>query len=264
MKFGICCAPNALGEPAHLLEIMQSAGADYVEWTIGSLMASDAEFEKLQGVVANSALKPEAFCVFLPPHHRITGPDVNLGAVLEYADEALRRASALGGEIVVLGSGAARKVPAGFSMDEALAQFTRFARELGPIAQNHGVTMTIEPLNKGEDNLVNTVSHGAQIVDAVNHPNIQLLADFYHMFTDDEPISNVHNARARIKHAHLADLNRVAPSFSKEGEADFVGFFGALKAIGYDERISFEGKTEDLAAQARAIIAHMKLRHSQA
>jgi hypothetical protein len=42
MKFGICCAPGALGSVESLLDVMAQAGADYVEWAIGSLMASKA------------------------------------------------------------------------------------------------------------------------------------------------------------------------------------------------------------------------------
>lgn len=262
MKFGICCAPGALGDVEALLDVMAQAGADYVEWTVGSIMASEAEFERLRAIVADAPLQPEAFCVFLPPHHRITGPDVDLAAVLTYASEAMQRAHALGGEIVVLGSGGARKVPAGFDPDVALNQFKQFCRELGPRAQQAGVTIAIEPLNSGEDNLINSVAQGAQIVDEVAHPHIQLLADFYHMIEEGESVENAKDAGKRLKHTHVADLGRVAPGFA-EGEADFVAFFGALRAAGYDDRCSFEGKTHDLARQAKPLLDTMRARYTR-
>ncbi len=173
----------------------------------------------------------------------------------------MRRAKALGGEIVVLGSGGARKVPEGFDKKRALEQFSELCRELGPRAAEAGVTIAIEPLNSKEDNLINSVAQGAQIVDAVAHPNIQLLADFYHMFEDREPTQNAADAGKRLKHTHLADLGRLAPGFA-EGEADFVGFFAALRAAGYDKRCSFEGKTHDLASQAAPLLATMRARYA--
>ena len=100
-------------------------------------------------------------------------------------------------------------------------------------------------------------------MDAVSHPNIQLLADYYHMVEDDEPLSNIVDAGSRLKHTHLADLGRFAPGYAKEGEADFVGFFRALRQVGYDNRCSFEGKTEDLVAQARPLLAHMRQRYAE-
>ena len=262
MKFGICCAPGALGEPARLLDVLTDAGADYVEWSVGSVMASEAEFARLQAILENSTIKPKAFCAFLPPHHRITGPDVNLSGVLDYATEAMRRVQTLGGEIIVLGSGGARKVPAGFFLDDARRQFVQFARELGPRAQEIGVTIVIEPLNQSEDNLITSVERGAEIALEINRPAIQLLADFFHMNEENESTQSIRDAGDLLKHAHLADTGRVAPGFAKV-EADFPSFFGALKAVNYDERCSFEGKTDDLARQAAPILAHMRARYAQ-
>ena len=264
MKFGICCAPQAPGEVARLVEVMAEAGADYIEWGVASVMASEEKWEGLRASLENSPLKPQAFNSFIPASHRITGPDVELGQVLDYATEAMRRCRALGADVIVLGSGGARRLPDGWAPTRGLDQFETFCRELGPRAAECEITIAIEPLNHTEDNLVNSVAAGAAIVDAVDHPNIRLLADFYHMFHDDEPVENVAKVGERLVHAHLADLGRVAPSFAPEGEADFVGFFRALRAAGYDARCSFEGKTDDLAAQAKTIISHMKTRYKEA
>lgn len=264
MKFGICCAPDALGEPARLLNVLAEAGADYVEWGVGATMKSEAEFDRLRAVVAQAPLKPEAFNGFIPANHRLTGPDIDLQGALDYAGEAMRRCSALGAQVIVLGSGGARRLENDWEPTRGLDQFETFCRELGPRAAEHNVTIAIEPLNKSEDNLVNSVAAGAAIVDAVDHPNIKLLADFYHMFHDDDATDDVAKVGLRLVHTHLADLGRVAPGFAADGEADFVGFFRALNAANYDARCSFEGKTDGLEAQAKPILAHMKQRQSEA
>jgi D-psicose/D-tagatose/L-ribulose 3-epimerase len=263
MKFGICSAPRALGEPQKLIDIFTEAGVDYFDWAIGSIMSSKEEFDNLRELIDHSSIKVEAFMAFFPPFHRITGPNVKLETVLEYAEEAMRRAKILGGEIIVLGSAGARKLPLGFDPEVARSQFIEFGRELGPRAEAAGITIAIEPLSTGEDNFITSVPQGADYVDAIGHPNIQLLADFFHMFEEDEPLENIVAAGPRLKHTHLADLGRVAPGFAKAGEADFQGFYRALRAAKYDARCSFEGKCDDLARQAKPIIAHMRERYAQ-
>ncbi len=264
MKFGICTAPGALGDPARLIDTLAQSGADYIEWTVGSLMAGGYEYERLRLVAQSAPIKPEVFCAFLPPHQRITGPNVHLSSVLEYAGEALTRIGSVGGEVVVLGSGGARKVPEGFSMEEARRQFVEFARELGPLAQESGVTVVVEPLNSHEDNLITSLGKGASVVREVAHPSVQLLADFYHMNEDGESVQSIRDAAALLRHTHVADLGRVAPGCAKDGEADFHAFFGALKSVGYDARCSFEGKTDDLMRQAKPLLEHLRERLAQA
>lgn len=270
MKFGICCSPTSLAQEgekvsssvARLVTFMQEAGADYVEFGVGATLpeGSEADWDALHSAVSNQSLRVEAFNSFIPGHHRITGPNVNLQRVLDYCRTALPRCKALGGEVVVLGSAGARKVPEGWSHDEARQQFVEFCRELNPIADEAGITIALEPLNTREDNFLLSVGNGAQLVDEIGLPRIQLLADLYHMAEENEPLQNVAQAGTRLKHTHLADIGRVAPGFASEGEEDFIGFFRALRTAGYDVRCSFEGRFDDMSTQAKPALALMKQR----
>lgn len=270
MKFGICCSPTSLAQEgenvsssvARLVTFMQEAGADYVEFGVGATLpeGSEADWDALRSAVSNQSLRVEAFNSFIPGHHRITGPNVNLQRVLDYCRTALPRCKALGGEVVVLGSAGARKVPEGWSHDEARQQFVEFCRELNPIADEAGITIALEPLNTREDNFLLSVGNGAQLVDEIGLPRIQLLADLYHMAEENEPLQNVAQAGTRLKHTHLADIGRVAPGFASEGEEDFIGFFRALRTAGYDVRCSFEGRFDDMSTQAKPALALMKQR----
>lgn len=273
MKFGICCGPTALAQEnesvkdsvARLMETLKRAGAEYVEFPIASLKPEEdkSTFTELLEAVKGAPLKVEAMNGFIPGHHRITGENIDVPKVLSYCDEALSRAHQLGVPVVVLGSGAARKVPDGFDRNRALDQFTEFCHQLGPIAQKHQIHIAIEPLNTREDNLINTVAQGAQAVQAVNHPYIQLLADFYHMFADNEPLSNITDSGQYIRHTHLADTGRITAGTAEE-EADFHGFFRALKDSGYaarpDARCSFEGRIESIQEQSKAMFAFLNKR----
>src|SRR5947209_3227972 len=120
MRFGICCGPGSFAADvashpkssvARLMETMQAAGADYVEFAVGSVMpdGGEAEFETLRAELEPYPLRVEAFNSFIPGTHRITGPDAASQRALDYCRTALRRCKALGGEVVVLGSAGARR-----------------------------------------------------------------------------------------------------------------------------------------------------------
>ncbi|MDF2439159.1 MAG: hypothetical protein JWN98_143 [Abditibacteriota bacterium] len=276
MRFGICCGPNSLPVEGgsvrenvlNLMGALQSAGADYAEFGVSHAMVPDEQFAQIESAVQESSLRVEAFNSFVPASHRITGPNVDQAAALEYCRQALGRCKRLGGEVVVLGSAGARKVPEGFDRAQAEQQFLEFCRELGPIAEQAGIVIAIEPLNKREDNLVLSVAQGAQIVDVVGHSHIQLLADLYHMTEDAERIENIGDAGARIRHTHVADLNRVAPGLAINGEANFRGFFSELRRAGYDQtpsaRCSFEGVTSSFATEIAPLLTHLRTRWQEA
>lgn len=279
MKFGICCGlssfvPQSEGHPLsavpRLMEVVQEAGVDYIEFTVSEVTPEQDEgvFERLREAMEPYPLRVEAFNSFIPAHHRITGPDVDLESVLNYCRIALLRCKALGGAVVVLGSAGARKVPEGFDRSEAEQQFVGFCRELGVVAEEVGIDIALEPLNSKEDNLLLTVEHGARLVDTIEHPRIRLLADLYHMSEEKEPLDHVAAAGTRLRHTHVADLGRVAPGFAPEGEEDFVGFFRNLRAAGYDVhgegRCSFEGKFHDIEKQSKLVIALLRLRWEEA
>jgi len=96
----------------------------------------------------------------------------------------------------------------------------------------------LEPLNKGETNLLNSVTEGIAYVDAIDRPRIQLLADFYHMMKENEGPDAIRKADVRIRHCHIAELEgRKAPGTKGE---DLSGYFKALHDIGYTGGVSCE------------------------
>lgn len=270
MQWGLCLDPALLfqrrdaGAWDSFWPVLQEAGVDYLELPVGRAMGSEAEFEALRGIVAAAPLPVRAFNSFLPAAQRITGPDVHWDSVLEYCRVALTRGRALGGDVVVLGSAGARRVPEGFDAMLAEKQFCEFCRLLGPVADAANMDIAIEPLNAEEDNLILSVAHGARLVDEIGHPRIRLLADFYHMAQEHESMDAAATAGARLRHAHLADLGRVAPGYAPDGEADFLGFFHALRQSGYADqpyaRCSFEGKIDDIEAQTPPMMHLLRVR----
>ena len=274
LRIGICCGPGSFApevkdhapEPiSKLMQTLCASNVDFAEFAVGAVAPDEPDrgFDKLLAEISKFPIKVEAYNSFIPAKYPLTGPRADQKAALDYCRRALPRCRALGGEIVVLGSSGARKFPPDFPRATAEAQFIDFCRELAPIAERNALTIALEPLNAAEDNLCVSVAHGARIVDAVAHPRFQLLADMYHIDANKESYADVFAAGARLVHIHVADVGRAAPGFGFPGEENFIGLFKILRALDYSGRLSFEGKFDDLHAQAGPLASFLRKRWQQ-
>lgn len=177
MRFGCCVAVDEA-------EIVQEKRCDYVELpVITSLqpLIDEGEFGTIKAEVGSVDILPEAFNIFLREDLRVVGPRVDRGALQEYVESVFRRAKELGGQIVgVGGKGVARSVPQGFPLEVARDQLLEFVWLLAERAADHGLTVAIEPLNRAETNLTNTVEEALSIVKEIDRQEIRILVDAYH------------------------------------------------------------------------------------
>ena len=246
MRIGVC---TDLNEAEMLAEI----GFDYVEYGFGRLCGLPKdEFEELARRNDASPIHIEACNGFCPAELRLTGADMNLQAIRDYTAAGLKRAAKLGVRIVVVGSGKARAFPEKYGRARAAGDFARSMRIIGDLAAAHGVLAVVEPLNSRETNLISSVAEGAAFVRSLSHPAVGLLADFYHMRAEGESMESIAEAGKLMRHFHIANFNggRVYPA--KPDEDDYAAFFGAIRRAGADARVSIEGITRNLAADAPA------------
>lgn len=246
MRFGVCASFEHL--PA-----LTAAGYDYVESSVAPTLKPELpEGEILPGLkqsLGTSPLTPEAFNVFLPGDLKVVGPQVDAARQERYLASAFARVAALGGRIVVFGSGGSRNVPDGFDRAHAERQIVEFLQRAAPLAAAQGVTVAIEPLNKGECNIINSVAEGVQFVRAVDHPSIQVLSDLYHVALEGQSFEETRAAGAALRHVHVAGAEgRRAPNAQ---DVEYLApYFRVLKEMCYEGRISVEGGWKDLPSQA--------------
>lgn len=235
MQFGACTSSaNALAA--------QAGGWDFIEENVqGYLKGQSADWQ----APPSPALPVPSANSLVPGTLPIVGPKVDFAALQKYMTNVFRRAQQVQMHTLVFGSGGARQVPDGFDRNKAVDQITDFLGMAGPIAQQHGVTLVIEPLNRGECNILNSVAEAMTYVKRLNHPHVKCLVDSYHLWLEDEPLSNLEAAMPDIAHVHVADKDgRVAPGES--GTSDYLSFFKVLKAGGYDKLIAVECRGFDL------------------
>jgi D-psicose/D-tagatose/L-ribulose 3-epimerase len=240
---------------ADKFEAAQAAGFDYVEINASKVAAlTDDEFQQLAAAVGRLRIPVAAANVFLPGSIKLTGPDVDPARQMAYVTSTLGRLKRLGVKIQVLGSGGARRVPDGFSREEAFNQLVDFCRRIAPVARDNGITIVVEPLRKQETNIINTAREGLALVKAVDRPEIKLLVDYYHMAEEGENADIIAEAGPLLAHTHIANpAGRVYPL--RLDESPYGGFFANLCKIGYSGRMSVEASTKDFSADAPQSIA---------
>ena len=232
--FGVCTGPDKA-------EKLKALGYEFIEGGVAGTLKPempDAEFAPELAKLKSCVLPTRSCNGFIPGKFHLTGPQTTHDAALDYAVKACQRADAAGVSFIVFGSGGARTVPKDFDLAKGKAQFIEFCQKLGDRIKDCKVTVVLEPLNKGETNLLNSVAEGIEYVDAIKRPRIQLLADIYHMLKESEGPDSIRKAGARLRHCHIAELEgRKAPGTKGE---DFSGYFKALKDIGYAGGVSCE------------------------
>jgi sugar phosphate isomerase/epimerase len=113
---------------------------------------------------------------------------------------------------------------------------------LNQAAEATGTFVFLEPLNRYEDHMINTLETGKSLIEEGKFCNIKLTGDFFHMNIEEKNIADsIINYRDHIGHIHIADSHRYQPG---DGHMDFVSGFGALKSIGYDGHMAFECRVQ--------------------
>ena len=237
----------------------KDAGAQFIEESVGRFLMpdkSDAEFASNLAAAKASPLPILSCNGFMPGSIKVTGPNADHEAALKWAETAFRRAQQAGISRIVFGSGGARQIPEGFSYKEATKQFVSLLKKMGPIAAKYNVIVVLEPLRSAECNFLNTVGEGVQIVKKVNHPNIQCLADIYHMMQENEGPEAILKGGKYLKHCHVAEkMDRAAPGTNGE---DLTPYYNALHQIGYQGGLSIECSWKDFDKQLAPALANLK------
>jgi sugar phosphate isomerase/epimerase len=234
--------------------VLRDAGFDFLEVNVQGFL-SPLEPELLSSADAAILPIPSANCL-LPAAMKTTGPEVSMGALDRYLASACQRAARAGIRTMVFGSGGSRTVPDGFDRNRAYDQLLKFGAMAAKAAHDAGLIIVAEPLNKRECNILNTVAECGAYVEAINHPGMRLIVDSYHFWTDDNDMAAIARHAALIHHVHVATVpSRKAPGAEP---CDFAGFFGAIKAGGYDGPIAFEGAWQDVSELKTAIMVIRK------
>jgi sugar phosphate isomerase/epimerase len=110
--------------------------------------------------------------------------------------------------------------------------------ELYEFAEPLGVDLLLEPVNRYETEMINTVVEAFEFIERYDLPPFNLLPDLFHMNIEEADIcAALKLAAGRIGHLHLADSNRRVPGMGHQPWDDIAE---TLAAIGYRGSYAFE------------------------
>jgi D-psicose/D-tagatose/L-ribulose 3-epimerase len=158
--------------------------------------------------------------------------------------------------------------------DRSRAHVVDAMKSLAERADEAGVEVNVEVVNRYESNVVNTVHEMLALLDETG-TSIGLHVDTYHMnIEEDGFVVPVEEAGERLGYVHIGESHR---GYLGTGTIDFDAFFGALVTSGYNGPVTFESFSsavvhpelsnqlavwrnlwsdgDDLARHARAFIA---------
>lgn len=167
----------------------------------------------------------------------LTSPDPSVREkALGFAASLVDFAGAFGAP-AILGSMQGR-FEDGVTRGQALGWLAAALEQLGPRAHGYGVPLLLEPLNRYESNLLNTLGQTLEFLGTLRTRNVRILADLFHMNIEEaRPAEALRAAGPAVAHVHFADSNRLAVGL---GHTDVAAVRDALLDIGYRGYLSAE------------------------
>lgn len=137
--------------------------------------------------------------------------------------------------------------------DERTAAYAEWRRNLAPVVEHaaaRGVRIGIEPLNRYETSLVNTVDQALDALGPLLGPSLGLALDTYHLNIEERSSADaIRRAAEHLVHLQVCGSDRGAPGGD---QTDWADLLKALDDVGYDGPLNIESFTPDNASIAVA------------
>ena len=148
--------------------------------------------------------------------------------------------------------------------DARAALTTELRESLAPVletAQNAGVTLAIEPLNRYETSILNTVEQGLDMLGPLLGDGLGLALDSYHLNIEEkDPFAAIRLAGQNLAHVQVCGNDRGAVG---DDHTDWNGFLDALDDVGYSGPLNLESFTSENDTIATAASIWRPLAESQ-
>lgn len=129
------------------------------------------------------------------------------------------------------------------------------------MAASHGLKIALEPLNRFESDMVNTVEDVVKLIQDINHPAANIMVDVFHMNIEEADMEKaVTLAGDNLIHVQVADNYRGTPG---TGQTRWDALIRGLQAVDYQRVVSIESFTPEIKELAGAVCVWRHLAPSQ-
>lgn len=134
-------------------------------------------------------------------------------------------------------------------------------RKVCDMAQQRGLEIALEPLNRFESDLVNTAWDVLRLVDDIDHPAAKVILDGFHMSIEERDVEEaIKLAGDKLIHLQVAENYRGTPG---TGQTNWNAYKRGLEAINYQGTVSIESFTPNNQELAQAVCIWHPLALSQ-
>jgi D-psicose/D-tagatose/L-ribulose 3-epimerase len=111
-------------------------------------------------------------------------------------------------------------------------------RQVAKTAEDKGVVLAVEPLNRFESDFLNLAEHAVPFVEAVGSPAVGIQLDTFHMSIEEKDVgAAIRCAKKHLKHMHMSENDRGVPG---SGQVRWSEVRQALLDVGYDGYLVIE------------------------
>jgi D-psicose/D-tagatose/L-ribulose 3-epimerase len=234
MKYGInllLWGAN-IGESHHgLLQNIKNWGYDGVE--IPTFNADEARYKALGKKLKDMGLACTT-CVIVQKETNPVDPDAGVRAkAVDFLKQMVDHNVTVGSTLMMgpFSTPVGGLVGRGRTDDEWKHAVEVF-QKVAPYAQQAGIPLALEYLNRFEHYFINDTATAAMFIDDVGHPSFKLHYDTFHANIEEKKIPEAIKAGGkRIAHVHISENDRSTPG---EGHVHWDETFAGLAALNYD------------------------------
>ena len=233
-------------------------GFDTVELPIED--PSHIDPDKVRAAADKAGLAIGSICACMGPGRDFRGTAEEQATAMTYCKALIDQAVVLGcpsiiGPVYSVVGKADAVEPAQQKVEWQLV--VKNLKELCKYAEEQGVQICVEPLNRFETDFLNTCDQGLKLIKAVGSKALKLHLDTFHMNIEEKnQAAAILKAGKHLGHFHACGSDRGTPGGD---HIDWKPIVAALKKIGYQGDVVIESFTTDVKVIARAAAIWRKI-----
>ena len=246
IKFGVSTfvwySPLTDDAVAEIAPRVAEWGFDAIELPLEAV--GDWSPERTREVLDQAGLQGLVGAVMPAGRELVSAPGAEIKATQQYLYACIDAAAVLGSPVVTGPVYASVGRTWRLSADERLSAVRELRENLQPVvdyAAKNRVRIGLEPLNRYETSLVNTVEQALEIVEPLSPEGIGVTLDTYHMSIEEKSsAAAIRLAGARLVYLQVCANDRGAPG---NDQIDWPGIGSALAKVDYHGFASIESFT---------------------
>ncbi len=142
----------------------------------------------------------------------------------------------------------------------------RGLKEVAKHAEEVGVVICLEIVNRFEQYIANTAEEGIAICEEINNDYCKLLLDTFHMNIEEDYIPDAIRAASEkgyLGYIHIGEANRKIPTGEKKTNIDWEAIAKTLEDIGYDGPLVMEPFVLDQSKSAKSVSLWRKIKDAE-